>query len=82
VAAPAEEKNFMAEMTGKAKIDYTNHRGERRERVIGPPARVWLGRSPWHGDSVQWFLHAVDVEKGEERDFALKDIHGWSPVNE
>jgi predicted DNA-binding transcriptional regulator YafY len=58
-------------------IDYTNHRGERGRRPI-IPVRVWFGRSQWHlGDGDQWFLNAYDRDKGDERDFALKYIHGF-----
>jgi hypothetical protein len=27
----------------------------------------------------QWFLEALDVAKGEDRSFALADIHEWAP---
>jgi predicted DNA-binding transcriptional regulator YafY len=55
------------------RIDYTNWRGERRERII-EPSEVWFGATPHHPEP-QWFLRALDVEKGEDRDFALRDIH-------
>lgn len=62
-------------------IDYTNHRGERRERRVRP-YKVWFGESPYHKDGRQWFWTALDYEKDEERDFAVKDIHAWRPAGE
>ncbi len=58
-------------------IDYTNYRGERRERLVHPKG-IWYGESPHHAhEGEQWFLTAFDVEKGKYRDFAMKDIHSW-----
>ena len=60
-----------------AAIDYTNHRGERRWRVI-LPHNIAYTESPWHkDDGSQWVLHATDVEKNETRDFPMKHIHRW-----
>jgi hypothetical protein len=53
-------------------MTYTNWRGETAERAI-IPARVWFGSTDWHPEP-QWFLKAMDTEKGEMRDFALKDF--------
>jgi hypothetical protein len=57
----------------RIRIDYTNWRGERRWRVV-EPKELWFGATPHHPEH-QWFLRATDPEKGEERDFALRDIH-------
>ena len=57
-------------------IDYTNHRGERAPRRILPLRIVWES-SQWH-PAEQWILVAVDIEKGVERSFAMKDIHSWT----
>ena len=54
------------------RITYRNWRGETRERTI-EPKEVWFGSTEWHPED-QWLLKALDVEKGEVRDFALKDI--------
>jgi predicted DNA-binding transcriptional regulator YafY len=59
-------------------IDYTNHRGERRERVIRPQSIMYC-RSLFH-EGEQWLLHAIDMEKMEQRSFAMKDIHSWRPA--
>jgi hypothetical protein len=53
-------------------LTYTNWRGETAERTI-LPQRVWFGATDWHPEP-QWLLTAIDVEKGVERDFALKDF--------
>ncbi|MBY0559901.1 hypothetical protein [Hyphomicrobium sp.] len=60
-------------------IDYTNWRGERAWRTIVPQAAIYWGSTEWHPEK-QWLLRALDVAKGEERDFAMKNIHGWRPV--
>ena len=59
-------------------IDYTNWRGERGERRVLPLSIQWES-SEWHPDP-QWIVHAVDVEKGRTRGFAMKDIHAWKPA--
>lgn len=56
-------------------IDYTNWRGERALRRI-TPMRVSFENNEWHPDT-QWMLYAVDVDKGEERAFAVVNIHSW-----
>lgn len=61
-------------------IDYTNYRGERSWREIQPvPDRspMWYGHTQYHPED-QWLLDAVDVDKGQLRTFAVKDIHQWS----
>ena len=59
------------------RIDYTNWRGERRIRVI-QPLSVSFGVTEHHSQP-QWLLRAIDVEKGEERDFAMLRIHRTLP---
>lgn len=67
-------------------IDYTNWRGERRERLIRP-VDINFRSTYWHPDP-QWLLHAIDVEKARagdvdaDRDFALTGIHSWREVAE
>lgn len=51
---------------------YRNWRGETSVRTA-VPIKIWFGKTSWHPDE-QWFMKAIDVEKGEERDFALIDI--------
>jgi predicted DNA-binding transcriptional regulator YafY len=54
-------------------IDYTNWKGERRERRVRP-IELWYGSTEHHPEA-QWFMQALDIEKDDYRDFALKDIH-------
>ena len=62
-----------AETPGQpVRLNYTNWRGETAERTI-LPLRIWYGATDWHPEP-QWLLTAMDVEKGAERDFALKDF--------
>jgi hypothetical protein len=39
---------------------------------VDPDVRLWFGTSEWHPEE-QWFLQAFDMDKREERDFALRD---------
>ena len=63
----------------KAVIDYTNWRGVRGTRVI-VPQRLFFGVTEHH-PVPQWLLDARDLDKGEMRTFALKDIHNPESVN-
>lgn len=56
-------------------IVYTNWKGVRAERRI-KPIQLWFGKTEYH-PSEQWLLTAIDVEKGEERNFAMADIESW-----
>jgi hypothetical protein len=60
------------------KIDYTNWKGERAIRFIYPK-RVWWGSTEWHPEP-QFLLQAVDAEKQQVRDFAMKSVHSWEPI--
>ena len=62
-------------------IDYTNHRGERSERIIAPIGSVRFSQNEWHPDQ-QWLLDAVDSAKQEFRSFAMKDVHSWRPASD
>ena len=61
------------EMEMVAAAIYTNHRGETlRRRIL--PVRLWFGRcEPWHPEP-QWLLDALDVDKMENRTFALEKL--------
>jgi predicted DNA-binding transcriptional regulator YafY len=59
-------------------IIYTNWRGIMAPRRI-VPLRVEFENSEWHPDT-QWVLYAIDLDKGEERAFAMKDIESWRPL--
>lgn len=67
-------------MSEKVKILYINWRNERGVRTIRPET-IWFGATEWHKEK-QWLLTALDLEKNEKRDFAMKDIESWSPVEE
>jgi predicted DNA-binding transcriptional regulator YafY len=61
-------------------ILYTNHRGETAWRKIRPKG-LWFGTSDWHPEE-QWFLCAVDVDRGLHRTFAMDAIKGWRRISE
>ena len=60
-------------------IDYTNWRGERRERKIVPQCIAF--ESTKYHPGQQWLLVATDLEKGERRTFAMDSIHSWRSDN-
>jgi predicted DNA-binding transcriptional regulator YafY len=68
----------MNVQAGTVEIDYTNWRGERRQRQIVPLHITWT--STEHHNDPQWLLLAYDPEKRETRYFAMMNIHGWRPV--
>lgn len=54
------------------KFRYKNWQGEVAVRRI-IPIEIWYGHTEFHSQE-QWLLKAFDVEKKEERDFAINDI--------
>ena len=62
------------------RIDYTNHRGERRIRKVRP-IQVWFGDSPYHKGE-QWFFEAWDCARNRRRDFLLVDIHAFHRLDD
>ena len=58
-------------------IGYTNYRGEYSVRRI-LPIRLWVGETKYHPDR-QLILTALDLDKNEERDFAVKDFSILQP---
>lgn len=58
----------MAEAT---RFMYTNYRGEYAVREV-MPIEITYGATEWHPEP-GWLLRAFDHERGEERQFALKD---------
>lgn len=59
----------------QVRILYTNYRGETALRTV-IPERLYFGSTTWHPES-QWLLDALDVDKHENRTFAMKDIRAW-----
>lgn len=56
-------------------IDYINHRGERKWRHVIP--KYWCFTSnDWH-QTPQWILVAIDLDKEDYREFAVKAIKEW-----
>lgn len=51
---------------------YRNHRGEESLRRV-VPISIRFGASQWHPQD-QWLMKAFDLEKREDREFAMKDI--------
>ena len=57
------------------RVLYTNYRGETALRTI-VPERLFFGSTEWHPEP-QWLVEALDVEKGQNRTFAMKDVRAW-----
>lgn len=57
------------------RIVYTNWKGETAERAIRP-IELWYGATEYHPEE-QWLLRALDIEKNDERNFAMRDIKEW-----
>lgn len=60
----------------EVEILYTNWKGETRLRKI-IPISIEFKATEWHKEE-QWILNALDVEKNEDRGFAIKDIKEWN----
>lgn len=77
-----EEDKTDSKVSTKVKIIYTNHRGIKSQRTVIPYHRgIRFGCSEWHKQP-QWLMSAFDIDKAETREFAMKDIERWTPVNE
>ncbi len=71
-ALTRERDAAVAEPHGEAiTFAYTNWRGETAIRTV-LPARIFWGANEWHPEP-QWLMRALDVDRGEPRDFALKE---------
>lgn len=54
-------------------FEYKNHAGKvATRRVVILDYR--FGKTPYHNDREQWFLHGHDVDKVAERTFAIADM--------
>ena len=56
---------------------YTNYKGKTSVRRVIPHT-LGFKSSSWHPEE-QWILLAIDLNKGELREFAMKDIKDWKP---
>jgi len=64
------------EQTKVIQIKYKNYKGETRIRTI-LPIEIWFGNTKYHTEN-QWLLNAYDLDKKENRDFAIIDILFWN----
>lgn len=60
-------------------LDYTNWKGERSQRRV-VPIRIYFGSTEYHTEE-QFLLEALDIDKGTNRTFAMKDIHNKELLN-
>jgi hypothetical protein len=64
-------------MSQIASFDYVNYRGEKSHRKV-TPLGLRFGTSKYHKEST-FLLRALDLDKGEEREFAIRDMSNVSP---
>lgn len=71
------------DLTGSIVIfDYVNWRGKAATRLVRV-IHFFYGKTEYH-EEPQFFLHGMDINTGEKRDFAVKDIthlrqqEGWT----
>lgn len=67
-----DRRKTIAETPPPLRFIYTNWRGERAEHVALPQHVAW-GATEYHPDP-QWIMTAFDVERGAQRQFAMKDM--------
>ena len=53
-------------------FDYINYKDEPSRRTVTPVSYRW-GGSRWHPEP-QWLMMALDHDKAEPREFAMKDM--------
>lgn len=53
-------------------FDYTNYKGEQSHRRVIVHS-VGYGSNEWHPEP-QWLMYALDLDKNEFREFAMKDM--------
>ncbi len=58
-------------LSNPLKFEYVNWKGEIGTRTI-IPLEVWYGYTDYHTE--QWMLKAWDIDKDDERNFAINDI--------
>ena len=77
VAEPAtkqEETSVPKIIPTPLTFQYTNWQGHFNTRSVdGNTARIYYGHDEWHKED-QWLMEALDLDKGELRHFAMKDI--------
>ena len=56
-------------------IRYTNYRGKTADRRI-VPRQIRFASTDWHPET-QWLLDAYDLDREDERSFAMRDIAEW-----
>jgi predicted DNA-binding transcriptional regulator YafY len=56
----------------RLEFDYVNYKGEKSHRQVIVHS-INYGISKWH-TKPQWLMYALDIDKNEFRDFAMKDM--------
>ena len=61
-------------------IKYKNYKGIISWRHI-EPCGISFGANQWH-EEIQWIMSAIDLDKQEPREFAMKHILQWKTPEE
>lgn len=61
----------------RVRVQYTNWVGRTQWRNI-IPVSIRFGVSKFHSIP-QWLLLVHDLDRGDDREYAMKDIHIWEP---
>lgn len=69
----AEGLRLHLAIDGDIEFDYVNWRGERGVRRASGPYSIRYGTSQYHTEP-QFLLSAVDLERGQTREYALRDM--------
>lgn len=71
---------IFEELTGSdIEFDYVNYKGEKSHRRISPRF-IRYGTSQWHA-APQWLMQAMDLDKADLREFAMKDMTNVKEIN-
>ena len=54
-------------------FNYRNYKGEISRRRVNVHT-VEFGSNEWHPPEPQWLMQAIDLDKNEQRAFAMKDM--------
>jgi len=62
------------------RLRYRNWKGVVKTYLI-LPSGLWYGSTEYHPRR-QWLLSAIDLDDGESKNFAVKDVLDWTPMEE
>ena len=67
-------------MNKKIRFNYRNYKGNVSLRTVVPD-RIYFGSTEQHKEE-QWIMLAWDVDKEQDRAFAIRDIYGMEEAED